>query len=1250
MFSRFPYWILLCAALAVWLAAGWRHYSHTRALQPAQMARTIGKDIQRREASLEKLLKNDSLVKKMFSQGLNDRDIYRLQKAPYYLYAYNDSDLHFWNNNAIIIDSVVKHHGERLLKMDRGVYLMRFATAPEYLGGNTIAALFPISYYYTVSNKYIESSVAAGDYIPPSTEFSMEKIAGGHAVTDAEGKVLLYARFPQGEINEWTPDGLSLWLMAFAALTSVAWIHLAMKYLTARKGNWALLFVMLALIVVGRTAFYLFGLPFGLKNVLLFSPSLYSSNVFLYSLGDVLLNALLLIWLFIVLFRHTPYQRLFDGLKDVTQKGALAIGGAIGIAGSTYGFVHLIISLVRDSNISFELSHFGTTSIFTIAGLFTIAAIVFIACIVVYLLNLWMNKAIDHKWLKYLLIALATALTITLHKDNYEEHIKYFAGMAVWLLALVVLLDVKKLTSRIDLLTPNMVFWVIFMCVFCTGTIQYVNNVKERQQRKSFAERIISQKDAVTEYAFINIAREIENDDVIQQYYRYPTAQDRPALNEHLDALYLSGQLRRYTPRVYLYAEDGTPLPGNRDTTSMASLDRQKELAEIVPPGLLFFRESAQDGHYYLASLPITDELNGAVLGYMYIDLALKQSATETVYPELLQPGTTNPNPIEDEYSYAIYINKTLVAQRSDYPFPINLRPYPRTAEFSFSEEGGVSSLWYKPSENKTVRVIHNHSVWIEVVTIFSYLFGIEIILAFFAVVYQLYISKLLSGKHIGKGFKNIPLSRRVHFAMLSMVFISFLIIGVVTVTFFNNQYYESNQQRLQSTMQVISQSVHEYLKQQNSLNDDSLQNIERTNPRFKHFITTLANNQKVDINLFNNLGILEITSQDEIYDRALLARIIRPDAYRQLFIEQKSLHMQDESIGKLRYLSCYVPLRDEYGNAAGYLNVPYFASEKYLESQISNILVTLINLYAFIFLISSMLTGLLTRWLTRTFDIIINQFSRINLQKNEQIEWPYNDEIGTLVREYNKMVKKVEENAVILAQNERESAWREMARQVAHEIKNPLTPMKLNIQYLQQALRNDHPNAKQMADKVSTSLIEQIDNLSYIASEFSNFAKMPEARPEELVINDLLNVALELYLNEPTVRVRLDKTEEALVVFTDKSQLLRVFTNLLENAIQSIPEDRDGRVHVILSRDGDNALISVRDNGQGIDEDIAERIFQPYFTTKSSGTGLGLAMTKKIIEFWQGQIWFDTVEGEGTTFFIRLPLSGNNGEATAAR
>jgi signal transduction histidine kinase len=198
---------------------------------------------------------------------------------------------------------------------------------------------------------------------------------------------------------------------------------------------------------------------------------------------------------------------------------------------------------------------------------------------------------------------------------------------------------------------------------------------------------------------------------------------------------------------------------------------------------------------------------------------------------------------------------------------------------------------------------------------------------------------------------------------------------------------------------------------------------------------------------------------------------------------------------------------------------------------------------------------------------------------------------------------------------------------------------MKLNIQYLQQALKNNHPNARQLTENVAESLIEQIDNLSHIASAFSDFAKMPEALPEEVDLNELLFNATELYLNNTSLHVNFERAERDLIVYADRSQLLRVVTNLLQNAVEAIPEDREGIITVSLAEEHDEAKITVADNGKGIPEEVQDKIFEPYFTTKGSGTGLGLAMTKRIIEFWKGKISFETKANDGTKFFIELPI-----------
>jgi signal transduction histidine kinase len=474
---------------------------------------------------------------------------------------------------------------------------------------------------------------------------------------------------------------------------------------------------------------------------------------------------------------------------------------------------------------------------------------------------------------------------------------------------------------------------------------------------------------------------------------------------------------------------------------------------------------------------------------------------------------------------------------------------------------------------------------------------------------------------------------------MLGLVLFAFLSIGFITIPFFKGRYEVFNSNRLQSLIHPIEHSIEQYIRTNEALTDTkSFDSISLTQ-EFKYYITGLSNSQRVDINIFNSNGELQSTSQENLYNKSLLARIINPNAYYSLHQLCNSILVQKETIGGLTYLSSYIPLRNEAGTTLGYVNIPFFSAQKEVDYQISNIMVTLVNLYAFIFLLSSLVAVVITNSITRTFNMIIKQFERVNLQKNELLEWPYTDEIGLLVQEYNKMVKKVEENAMLMAQTEREGAWREMARQVAHEIKNPLTPMKLNIQYLQQSLKNNHPNVKELADRVMAALIEQIDSLSFIASEFSNFAKMPDARPEDLDINELLQNAVEIYTNEPEALVLLMPSDHPIIVHTDRSQMLRVFTNILKNAVEAVPEERRAIIEVGIVVAGREVTVSFKDNGNGIPADVRERLFKPYFTTKSSGTGLGLAMTKKIVEFWQGTIWYETKESVGTTFYIQLPI-----------
>jgi nitrogen fixation/metabolism regulation signal transduction histidine kinase len=252
----------------------------------------------------------------------------------------------------------------------------------------------------------------------------------------------------------------------------------------------------------------------------------------------------------------------------------------------------------------------------------------------------------------------------------------------------------------------------------------------------------------------------------------------------------------------------------------------------------------------------------------------------------------------------------------------------------------------------------------------------------------------------------------------------------------------------------------------------------------------------------------------------------------------------------------------------------------------------------------------------------------------NEKIEYSQKDEIGQLVHEYNRMVDELAESASRLAQSERESAWREMARQVAHEIKNPLTPMKLSVQHLQRTLKESADKA--MIDRITETLIQQIDSLSNIATAFSNFAKMPEAQPTRVDLKQVIEQVIDLYDDEGNIFLNADENDYP--VFADRDQLSGVFSNLLKNAFQSVPGERRPRIEIFLRREGGRIITEIADNGSGIPEDQKDKIFIPNFTTKSSGMGLGLAIARNVVEEAQGTIWFSTHYGHGSSFFVSLP------------
>ena len=771
--------------------------------------------------------------------------------------------------------------------------------------------------------------------------------------------------------------------------------------------------------------------------------------------------------------------------------------------------------------------------------------------------------------------------------------------------------------------------FLLGMSILCSSYINFYAQDLVMQKKTEvmdlWAEKLSSERDPGAETFLSELDARLRKDTVIQSHLTPPYK----TLESYFQNNYFTGFWRNYNLQITVCSPEESVFitDENKNYPCFSFFDNLRKSKGILVSGSNFYFMDRVNGRIsYLGQLDLQN--TAKIPLKIFIELNSKVIPEGKGYPELLLDEHASRESQDGGYSYAKYYDGELVDRGGDFQYsmklPMELIQKDENFQFTKNEYRHYA---YKRSGNNYIIVSVPELTIYEWISTLPYLFLFFFITGGILIVYN--------GTKFRFSARSFDFREKIQLTLILSLLGVMTIIGVGLLFYNSNKLLKSMQENLNDKLSSVTSELSIRIGAEPEL---TLPIRDFLNEQ----LIVLSDILRTDINLYDLNGKMFATSRSEIYDRGLLSRRMNPVAYREIAVKQRNLFLHDENLGVMKFLSAYSPFYNQKNQLIGYLNLPYFTKQDDFSKQVSEFIITFSNLYIILIILSLIIAVIISQKLTAPLLQIENHLKGIQLgKKNAKIEYAGEDEIGRLALEYNKKVDELALSAELLARSERESAWQEMARQVAHEINNPLTPMKLSIQYLQRLKQNSSDNFDDYFSRVSSTLVEQIDALSLIASTFSDFTKMPGTQNELFDLVPKVKELVLLFENHNNITITFEpKVIGKVEIVADKNQLGRAIINLIKNAIQAIPREMQGVINIDLYKEEDWACIEVADNGMGIPSELHEKLFEPSFTTKSSGMGLGLAITKRIIENFSGEITFQSDTQSGTTFKIRLPLA----------
>jgi two-component system, NtrC family, nitrogen regulation sensor histidine kinase NtrY len=1135
---------------------------------------------------------------------------------------YLDNKLINWSDNGFSVPKFLNDslYARPLIFLQNGWFLPKTVQTRNEM----IVGLLRVHTDYGFENDIIKSGFEKDFRMPGNVRFSTDINASEFHIFNTAGKFLFSLSFPETKGGSYfILIPLCLWTIVFVLIVLLAF-ELGKYLVSIRKKRFAA-----ALIILSYSLLYFFILISGKPSVLfqtdLFSKYGFSLGSFIPSPGHLLILSVLSACLAYLFYYHFPFPERQRGnaVKDYLLQTILLICGVF-----LFICCNLIFSnLVLNSNISFQINKVLELNIFSVLGFASVILLMLVP--VLFMLKVFqITKQFRQKTIIFSILS-SLVIPFIFYYDNMGVLFPFLIFYTVITSSLWI-----SATRRAGIFNLAVIFSVI-LGIYALYIFTVLSEKKVTEKLKIQAVTFSTENDPEAEHLLLDIWPVLKNDSTLagmmEVDFFEKTDEDR--ISNYLQDKYFTGYWRNFNFNPPVLCRNDQSLyigQGNEATENCFRFfeDRIRMDGHQLTGTNFYFIDNQGGRSYYLGQLFFKTN-NGSTTG-LFIEFYSDVNVFQPGYSELLLDKKYHGYAGLRDYSFAKYINGKIVLRNGEFPYDDTDAAYvEESPDYKFFNTEGFKHILYK-NGNATVLISRPELTAEDMIISFAYLF------AFILIFFNLLL--LIVRRPELKIVLNLNFRQKLQLSFIGVLLFSFLLIGGVVASYTISQYQTKHNENLKEKLNSI------YLELESIISMEKQISIDWRSSNYtslNDLLIKLSNVFKTDINLYDLYGFLIATSRPEIFFRDLTSRRINNMALINLADLTRSEYFQKEKIGSLEYISAYVPFFNSENEVIAYLNLPYFRMQSVLANEISNLIVAVINFTLLLVVITMSLAVFISGRLTSPLTMLGTGLASVGVgKKSEHLSYHGKDEIGELVRQYNRMVDEIEESAGKLANSEREYAWREMAKQIAHEIKNPLTPMKLNVQQLLKSWNDKAPGFENKLEQFTVNQIEYIDNLSTIASTFSAFARMPGTRPMEVNLLDQIKITLELFENTDDVTFQVSWPHESkIIIYSDKDHLNGVFSNLFKNGIQSIPQGRHGLIKVNIDVKSDRVIVAISDNGTGIPEDLQKKLFTPNFTTKSSGMGLGLSIVKKYIEGANGRIWFESEADKGTVFYVELPL-----------